>query len=73
MNSTRSSLHLNPLQSRYVSWEKCEERSQLETRSALAEMNANIEGYMREVELDGALVGGASLDAQSIIEIVKAA
>jgi triosephosphate isomerase (TIM) len=34
---------------------------------------SNIEGLMREVELDGALVGGASLDAQSFIEIVKAA
>jgi triosephosphate isomerase (TIM) len=34
---------------------------------------SNIEGLMREVELDGALVGGASLDPESFIEIVKAA
>jgi triosephosphate isomerase (TIM) len=34
---------------------------------------SNIEGLMREVELDGALVGGAGLDAESFIEIVKAA
>lgn len=34
---------------------------------------SNIEGLMREVELDGALVGGASLDPQSFFEIVKAA
>lgn len=34
---------------------------------------SNIEGLMREVEIDGVLVGGASLDAQSFIEIVNAA
>jgi triosephosphate isomerase (TIM) len=33
----------------------------------------NIEGLMREPELDGALVGGASLDPQSFAKIVKAA
>lgn len=33
----------------------------------------NIEGLMRESEIDGALVGGASLDPQSFIKIVKAA
>lgn len=33
----------------------------------------NIEGLMREREIDGALVGGASLDPQSFMEIVKAA
>lgn len=33
----------------------------------------NIEGLMKEREIDGALVGGASLDAQSFAKIVKAA
>jgi triosephosphate isomerase (TIM) len=33
----------------------------------------NIEGLMREREIDGALVGGASLDPQSFIKIVNAA
>lgn len=33
----------------------------------------NIRGLMREEEIDGALVGGASLDPQSFIRIVKAA
>ena len=33
----------------------------------------NIEGLMNEVELDGALVGGASLDPESFLKIVKAA
>ena len=33
----------------------------------------NIEGLMREPEIDGALVGGASLDPNSFIRIVKAA
>jgi triosephosphate isomerase (TIM) len=33
----------------------------------------NIEGLMREREIDGTLVGGASLDPQSFIKIVKAA
>jgi triosephosphate isomerase len=33
----------------------------------------NIEGLMREPEIDGALVGGASLDPNSFIKIVKAA
>lgn len=33
----------------------------------------NIEGLMHEPELDGVLVGGASLDPQSFAEIVKAA
>jgi triosephosphate isomerase (TIM) len=33
----------------------------------------NIAGLMREPELDGALVGGASLDPHSFIKIVKAA
>ncbi|MGH9622299.1 MAG: triose-phosphate isomerase, partial [Bryobacteraceae bacterium] len=33
----------------------------------------NIEGLMREPELDGALVGGASLDPESFFKIVKAA
>jgi triosephosphate isomerase len=33
----------------------------------------NIEGLMRESELDGVLVGGASLDPDSFIRIVKAA
>jgi triosephosphate isomerase len=33
----------------------------------------NIEGLMAEPELDGALVGGASLDPQSFIKIAKAA
>ncbi|HEY7210137.1 MAG TPA: triose-phosphate isomerase [Bryobacteraceae bacterium] len=33
----------------------------------------NIEGLMRESEIDGTLVGGASLDPQSFIEIVRAA
>ncbi len=32
----------------------------------------NVEGLMREEELDGVLVGGASLDADSFIKIVKA-
>lgn len=35
--------------------------------------SGNIEGLMREGEIDGALVGGASLDPQSFLEIVKAA
>ena len=34
---------------------------------------ANIEGLMSEAEIDGALVGGASLDPQSFMEIVNAA
>ena len=33
---------------------------------------SNIDGLMHEVELDGALVGGASLDPQSFLEIVRA-
>ena len=33
----------------------------------------NIEGLMNEAELDGALVGGASLDPESFLKIVKAA
>jgi triosephosphate isomerase len=33
----------------------------------------NIEGLMNEMELDGALVGGASLDPESFLKIVKAA
>lgn len=33
----------------------------------------NIEGLMREPELDGALVGGASLDPESFFKIVSAA
>ncbi len=33
----------------------------------------NIDGLMREVELDGALVGGASLDPESFLQLVKAA
>jgi triosephosphate isomerase len=33
----------------------------------------NIEGLMREPEIDGTLVGGASLDPESFIRIVKAA
>ena len=33
----------------------------------------NIEGLMKEVELDGVLVGGASLDPDSFIKIVKGA
>jgi triosephosphate isomerase (TIM) len=33
----------------------------------------NIEGLMRQRELDGALVGGASLDPQSFVKIVRAA
>ncbi len=33
----------------------------------------NIEGLMREHEIDGTLVGGASLDPQSFIKIVRAA
>lgn len=33
----------------------------------------NVEGLMREPEIDGALVGGASLDPNSFIRIVKAA
>jgi triosephosphate isomerase len=33
----------------------------------------NIEGLMREPELDGALVGGASLDPESFTKIAKAA
>ncbi len=33
----------------------------------------NIEGLMKEIEIDGALVGGASLDPQSFIKIVSAA
>jgi triosephosphate isomerase len=33
----------------------------------------NIDGLMKEKELDGALVGGASLDPQSFTKIVKAA
>ena len=33
----------------------------------------NIAGLMREVEIDGVLVGGASLDPQSFAKIVKAA
>jgi triosephosphate isomerase len=33
----------------------------------------NIEGLMREPELDGVLVGGASLDPESFIKIVQAA
>jgi triosephosphate isomerase len=33
----------------------------------------NIEGLMNEEELDGALVGGASLDPESFLKIVKAA
>jgi triosephosphate isomerase len=32
----------------------------------------NIEGLMKESELDGALVGGASLDPESFAKIVKA-
>jgi triosephosphate isomerase len=33
----------------------------------------NIEGLMGQVELDGALVGGASLDAKSFAAIVTGA
>jgi triosephosphate isomerase len=33
----------------------------------------NVEGLMHEKELDGVLVGGASLDPESFIRIVKAA
>ncbi len=33
----------------------------------------NIKGLVREAEIDGALVGGASLDPQSFAKIVKAA
>ena len=33
----------------------------------------NIQGLMAQPELDGALVGGASLDAKSFAAIVKAA
>jgi triosephosphate isomerase len=33
----------------------------------------NVEGLMHEKELDGVLVGGASLDPDSFIRIVKAA
>lgn len=33
----------------------------------------NVEGLMRESDLDGVLVGGASLDPDSFIQIVKAA
>ena len=33
----------------------------------------NIEGLMREPEIDGALVGGASLDPESLFKIVQAA
>jgi triosephosphate isomerase (TIM) len=33
----------------------------------------NIEGLMREPEIDGTLVGGASLDPESFVRIVKAA
>jgi triosephosphate isomerase (TIM) len=33
----------------------------------------NIEGLMKEEEIDGALVGGASLDPNSFIKIIKAA
>lgn len=33
----------------------------------------NIEGLMREPEIDGTLVGGASLDPESFVKIVKAA
>ncbi len=33
----------------------------------------NIEGLMRETEIDGTLVGGASLDPESFIRIVRAA
>ena len=33
----------------------------------------NIEGLMREPEIDGTLVGGASLDPESFIRIVRAA
>ncbi len=33
----------------------------------------NIKGLMNEPEIDGVLVGGASLEAQSFARIVKAA
>jgi triosephosphate isomerase (TIM) len=33
----------------------------------------NVEGLMKETEIDGALVGGASLDPESFAKIVKAA
>jgi triosephosphate isomerase len=33
----------------------------------------NIEGLLAEVDIDGALVGGASLDPQSFAKLVKAA
>ena len=33
----------------------------------------NVEGLMRQPEIDGALVGGASLDPESFFKIVKAA
>jgi triosephosphate isomerase len=33
----------------------------------------NIEGLMAEPEIDGTLVGGASLDPESFLRIVKAA
>ena len=33
----------------------------------------NIDGLMKEEELDGALVGGASLDPESFSKIVRAA
>jgi triosephosphate isomerase len=33
----------------------------------------NIGGLMQEVQLDGVLVGGASLDPESFSEIIKAA
>ena len=33
----------------------------------------NIGGYIRQPDIDGALVGGASLDADSFVEIVKVA
>ena len=34
---------------------------------------ANATDYMKESDIDGALVGGASLDADSFVEIVRAA
>ena len=37
-------------------------------------MNAgNIGGFMEQADIDGALVGGASLDAESFVEIVRVA
>ena len=33
----------------------------------------NVDGLMRQPEIDGALVGGASLDPESFFKIVKAA